>query len=276
MTESHDPSTIGSLLNQFFSRLAPDDQTYVPRTSLLHLDEQIRPLDESWFVIVAGVPGMGRSALATHFLTGGQRPGLRLMYTIDQTPAMVTARLLTANARVDANRILTGHLNARDLERLSGAAGNISEMNLQIVDAYAMTIDDLTAHARSQAEQPISIIVVDGIELIPSVYLDQAIIQLRFLSRELRCPVVTTFPINPRSINQRPNHRPMLSDLDLSSAAESAADVILSVYRDDFYNKETDWQGIMEIDVLKQKNGPLGRLRVQFHSAHVRLNDLVD
>lgn len=245
---------------------------------LRDLDDQVVVRDEAQLIILAGRPGMGRSVLSLHLAAA--RPERTVLYfSVNLTAEQVTQRLLASNGRVDQNRIRGGQLNDRDWERLAHAAGRLSEQPLHLVDAYDFTVERMLSVAREiHTATPLSLVVVDGLELLdvaPGEPLDEALLRLRVLSRELGCPVVVTLPLGSK-LEQRPypRKRPLLTDIEIAPRAAEIADVVLGLYRDEVYNRETEQSGIAEIIVMKQSGGPVGTVRVQFHAPHGRFNDL--
>lgn len=249
-----------------------------PLFGLRDLDALVCVTDEAQLILLVGRPGMGRSALSLH-LAAAQPDRAVLYFSVNQTAAQTTQRLLAASGRADQSRIRAGQLSERDWERLAHAAGRLSEQPLHIIDAYDFTVERmLSATRETHAAIPLSLVVIDGLELLnalPGEAMDAALLRLRVLSRDLGCPVVVTLPLSSK-LEQRPypRKRPWLTDIDVSPRAAEIADVVLGLYRDEMYNRGTDQSGIAEIIVMKQSDGPVGTVRVQFHTPHGRFNDL--
>ena len=279
VTENQPKTPIQHLLHDLFESLPKYVANKGPESvwsGLQALDEMVHTHQPS-FIAVLGRPSMGRTAVVSHLFMSSQQEGQRLFYSIDLTAHMLALRLLTSTARVDNNRLMQGDLYERYFERLGKAVIKLSEMPINILDAYAMSAADIIEDARRHAEtQKVSMVVVDGLELLglsKSNY-DAALLGLRSLSRELSCIVCVTL-LAGRTADLRLNHRPCLMDMD-SDIAETAADVVLGVYRDEYNSEAEDIaeRGIMEISVLKQKNGPMGRVKVHFNNAHVGLHNI--
>ena len=208
------------------------------------------------------------------------------VFSLEMPAVQLALRMLCSEARVDMNRIRSGHLNERDFERLAHAAGRLAEAPMVIDDEPDLTLNALRSKLRRIAAQhgQLGLVVIDYLQLMSggkssggSDNRQQEISTisrgLKGLARELEVPIVVLSQLS-RAVEQRPNHRPMLSDLRESGAIEQDADIVMFIYRDEYYNKETDQQGIAEIIIGKQRNGPVGTVKLQFHSAHVRFNDL--
>ena len=193
--------------------------------------------------------------------------------------------MLCSEARVDMSRVRNGQLSDRDFQRLADSAGRMSDANIFIDDAADMTVMELRARARRlMSEHNLGLIIVDYLQLMTgsgrigsSENRQQEISaisrSLKALSRELDTPVLVLSQLS-RAVESRPNKRPMLSDLRESGAIEQDADLVMFIYRDEYYDAQSDKQGVAEIILGKQRNGPVGTLDLQFHNAHVRFNDL--
>ncbi len=253
------------------------------------LDEQISGLQKGSLNVLAARPSMGKTAFA---LSIAQNVALRgektvAVFSLEMPSVQLALRMLCSEARVDMNRIRSGQLNERDFERLAHAAGRLAEAPMVIDDEPDLTVNALRSKLRRIQSQygNLGLVVIDYLQLMSGSKgggggnenrqqeISTISRNLKSIARELEVPVVVLSQLS-RAVEQRPNHRPMLSDLRESGAIEQDADIVMFIYRDEYYNKETDQQGIAEIIIGKQRNGPVGTVKLQFHSAHVRFNDL--
>ncbi len=208
------------------------------------------------------------------------------VFSLEMPASQLVLRMMCAEARVDMNRVRQGALNEKDFERLVNAAGKLSEAPLFIDDASDLTVTELRSKSRRlMAEKDLHLIVIDYMQLMSGSGTSKGGGEnrqqeistisrgLKSLARELNIPVVVLSQLS-RQVEQRPNHRPMLSDLRESGAIEQDADLVSFIYRDEYYHKDSEKQGIAEIIIGKQRNGPVGTVELQFHSQHVRFNDL--
>ncbi len=208
------------------------------------------------------------------------------VFSLEMPASQLVLRMMCAEARVDMNRVRQGALNEKDFERLVNAAGKLSEAPLFIDDASDLTVTELRSKSRRlMAEKDLHLIVIDYMQLMSGSGTSKGGGEnrqqeistisrgLKSLARELNIPVVVLSQLS-RQVESRPNHRPMLSDLRESGAIEQDADLVSFIYRDEYYHKDSEKQGIAEIIIGKQRNGPVGTVELQFHSQHVRFNDL--
>ena len=209
------------------------------------------------------------------------------VFSLEMPAVQLALRMLCSEGRVDMNRIRSGQLGERDFERLAHAAGRLAEAPMVIDDEPDLTINALRSKLRRIAAQhgQLGLVVIDYLQLMSGSKAGSggnenrqqeiSLISrsLKGIAREMEVPIMVLSQLS-RAVEQRPNHRPMLSDLRESGAIEQDADIVMFIYRDEYYNKETDQQGIAEIIIGKQRNGPVGTVKLQFHSAHVRFNDL--
>ncbi len=257
------------------------------RTGFRELDRMIGGLEPGSLTIIAARPSMGKTSLA---LTIAQHAALKEnvpvgIFSLEMPAIQLVTRIITAEARIDMNRLRQGQLSERDFQRLVDVAGRISEAPIYIDDTPDLTLLELRARARRLAAQyQLGLIVVDYLQLmsgaagsVKSENRQQEIAAisrgLKGLARELDLPVVALSQLS-RAVESRPNKRPMLSDLRESGSIEQDADLVLFIYRDEYYNPHSEKAGIAEIIVGKQRNGPTGTVELQFHAAHVRFNDL--
>jgi replicative DNA helicase len=208
------------------------------------------------------------------------------VFSLEMPASQLVLRMMCAEARVDMNRVRQGALNEKDFERLVNAAGKLSEAPMFIDDASDLTVTELRSKSRRlMAERDLQMIVIDYLQLMSGSgtskgggenrqqEISSISRGLKSLARELNIPVVVLSQLS-RQVESRPNHRPMLSDLRESGAIEQDADLVSFIYRDEYYHKDSEKQGIAEIIIGKQRNGPVGTVELQFHSQHVRFNDL--
>jgi len=258
-------------------------------TGFRDLDEQISGLQKGSLNVLAARPSMGKTAFALSIAQNvALRPGAKAVaiFSLEMPAVQLALRMLCSEARVDMNRIRSGQLNERDFERLAMGAGRLAETPMVIDDEPELTLNVLRSKCRRIKAQHggLGLIVIDYLQLMSGSKgggngenrqqeISAISRGLKGLARELEVPVIVLSQLS-RAVEQRPNHRPMLSDLRESGAIEQDADIVMFIYRDEYYNKETDQQGIAEIIIGKQRNGPVGTVKLQFHSAHVRFNDL--
>jgi len=256
-------------------------------TGFADLDRMIGGLGPGSLNIIAARPSMGKTAFA---LTIAQNVALRdatpvAIFSLEMPALDLVLRMLSSEARVDMNRIRQAQLSDRDYERLVNAAGRIYDAPIFIDDTPGLTLMELRARARRlAAHHKVGLIIIDYMQLMSGGQSNRngenrqqeiaAISRgLKSLARELEVPVVALSQLS-RAVESRPNKRPMLSDLRESGSIEQDADLVLFIYRDDYYNEHSEKAGIAEIIIGKQRNGPVGTVELQFHAAHVRFNDL--
>jgi replicative DNA helicase len=224
-------------------------------------------------------------------LTLAQNAALRentgvAVFSLEMPSVQLVTRMMCSEARIDMNRLRQGQLTDRDFQRLVDVAGRIAEAPILIDDTSDMTLMELRSRARRLAtQQKLGLIVIDYLQLMsgPNASRNagenrqQEIAQisrgLKGLARELNLPVIALSQLS-RAVEARPNKRPMLSDLRESGSIEQDADLVMFIYRDEYYNPHSEKAGVAEIIIGKQRNGPTGTAELQFHAQHVRFNDL--
>jgi len=287
----HDFQEMRDLVTQAHERIAQLRQEGVGSdlisTGFADLDRLIGGLGPGTLNIIAARPSMGKTAFA---LTIAQNVALRdkvpvAIFSLEMPAIDLVLRMLSSEARVDMNRIRQAQLSDRDYDRLVKAAGRIYDAPVFIDDTPGLTLMEVRARARRLAvHHDVKLIVIDYMQLMSGGQSSKngenrqqeiaAISRgLKGLARELEVPVVALSQLS-RAVESRPNKRPMLSDLRESGSIEQDADLVLFIYRDDYYNDHSEKAGIAEIIIGKQRNGPIGTVELQFHAAHVRFNDL--
>ncbi|MFN4072689.1 MAG: replicative DNA helicase [Thermus sp.] len=257
------------------------------RTGFKELDQLIGTLAPGSLNIIAARPAMGKTAFA---LTIAQNAALKEgigvgIYSLEMPASQLTLRLMCSEARIDMNRVRLGQLTDRDFSRLVDVAGRLSEAPIYIDDTPDLTLMELRARARRlRSQHEVGLLIIDYLQLMSGPGAGRqgenrqqeiaAISRgLKALARELNVPVIALSQLS-RAVEARPNKRPMLSDLRESGSIEQDADLVMFIYRDEYYNPHSEKAGIAEIIVGKQRNGPTGTVELQFHAAHVRFNDL--
>ncbi|MDD4390231.1 MAG: replicative DNA helicase [Eubacteriales bacterium] len=254
-------------------------------TGLRDLDEATGGLHKGELTIIAGRPSMGKSALAVNIAdTAGQRGDCSLICSIEMPNETIMVRMFSRMTEIESRNIRRGYIGDVDWPRLTYAAGKLSESKVYFDDSPEVTPAELRRIARkAKSDYGIELLVLDYMQLMqPSTKTtsrEQEVAEisrtLKGIARELNIAVIGVSQLN-RNVDQRPNKRPMLSDLRESGAIEQDADLILFVYRDEVYNKSEDnpEKGIAEIIIGKQRNGDIPIIKTVFQAKYQRFVDM--
>ncbi|MDR0578506.1 MAG: replicative DNA helicase [Candidatus Accumulibacter sp.] len=283
---------INPLLTQVVERIQelhdrdnPSDVTGVP-TGYHDLDARTSGLQPGDLLVVAGRPSMGKTSFALNI---GEYVAIEIglpvaVFSMEMGGTQLAMRMLSSVGRLDAHRVRTGRLNDDEWERLSYALGKMHEAPLYIDETAALNPIDLRARARRLHRQcgKLGLIIIDYLQLMSSgnpgggenraTEISEISRSLKALAKELNVPVMALSQLN-RSLEQRPNKRPIMSDLRESGAIEQDADVIVFIYRDEVYNPDTPDKGTAEIIIGKQRNGPIGTTRLTFLGEYTRFEN---
>ena len=255
-------------------------------TGLTDLDQLTTGLQPADLIIVAGRPSMGKTTLAMnmaeHVAIKSSQPVL--VFSMEMPADALAMRMMSSLGRLDQHRLRTGKLNDNDWPRITSAVHMLSEAPLFIDDTPALSPTELRARARRLVKEQgsLGLIVVDYLQLMRvtgskvdnrTAEISEISRSLKALAKELRVPVIALSQLN-RSLEQRQDKRPMMSDLRESGAIEQDADLICFIYRDEVYNEDSPDKGCAEIIVAKQRNGPIGRVKVAFLGQYTRFEDL--
>lgn len=253
-------------------------------TGYIDFDIKTAGLQPSDLIIVAGRPSMGKSALALGIAeyVGVMEKIPVAFFSLEMSKEQLVQRLLCTHAKVDAHKVRTGYLSPSDWPRLTAAAGKLSESPIFIDDTPAISVMELRAKARRlKSHHDIQLIILDYLQLMrgsASIENRQQEISeisrsLKSLARELNVPIITISQLS-RAVERRDDHRPQLSDLRESGAIEQDADVVVLILREEYYNPTPDNQGIAEIIIAKQRNGPVGTVRLSFIKEYTRFENI--
>jgi len=255
-------------------------------TGFIDFDIKTAGLQASDLIVIAGRPSMGKSALALGIAeyAGVIEKIPVAIFSLEMSKEQLVQRMLCAHARVDAHKVRTGYLAASDWPRLTAAAGKLSEAPIFIDDAPAISVMELRAKARRlKMHQDIQLIILDYMQLMRGTDLrsesrQQEISEisraLKALARELNIPILAISQLS-RAVEARTDHRPQLSDLRESGAIEQDADVVVLILREEYYKPSAENQGIAEVIIAKQRNGPVGSMKLAFIKEYTRFENLV-
>jgi replicative DNA helicase len=248
------------------------------------LDRMTAGFNPGDLVIVAGRPSMGKTAFAMNLVEaavlGHGKPVA--VFSLEMPAEQLVMRMLASLGRLDAHHVRTGRLTDDDWVRLSSTLQMLESTPLYIDDTAGLTPLELRARARRlKRSRGLSLVVVDYLQLMQvpgtrenrAVEISEISRSLKLLAKELEVPVVALSQLN-RSLESRPNKRPVMSDLRESGAIEQDADVILFIYRDEVYNEDSADKGKAEIIIAKQRNGPIGHIYLAFLPSSTRFEDL--
>ena len=255
-------------------------------TGFTDLDEKTSGLQPSDLIIVAGRPSMGKTTFAMNLVENAlmRSDKVILVYSLEMPAESLVMRMLSSLGRIDQTKVRSGRLDEDDWPRLTSAVNLLQERKLFIDDSAGISPSDMRARTRRLAREhgDIGLIMVDYLQLMQlggsggenrTNEISEISRSLKALAKEFNCPVVALSQLN-RSLEQRPNKRPINSDLRESGAIEQDADVIMFVYRDEVYHPETEYKGVAEVIIGKQRNGPIGTVRLAFQGKFTRFDNL--
>ncbi len=283
------PQDIKTVLKKAVDRI---DELYKNKNSLTglttgfeELDKMTSGLQPSDMVVVAGRPSMGKTTFAMNLCENVALKSHKpvLVFSMERPADAIVMRMLSSLGRINQTSIRSGRLDQDDWPRITSAIQMLSEQKFFIDDTPALSPLELRTRARRVAREcggQLGMIMIDYLQLMQVPGADSRVNEiseisrsLKGLAKELNCPVVALSQLN-RSLEQRPNKRPVMSDLRESGAIEQDADVIMFLYRDEVYNQDTTEKGIGEVIIGKQRNGPIGTVRVAFRGEYLRFDDL--
>jgi replicative DNA helicase len=256
-------------------------------TGFKDLNNQTSGLQKSDLVIVAGRPSMGKTAFAMNlvenYILSKDEPLPVLVFSLEMPAESLITRMLSSIGKVDQTRMRNGKLLEDDWPKLTHAINKLTGKPLYIDDTVGLNPTEMRARARRVAkdhDNKIGMIMVDYLQLMQlrgssensTGEISEISRALKLMAREFECPVVALSQLN-RSLEQRPNKRPVMSDLRESGAIEQDADVIMFVYRDEVYNEDTEHKGVAEIILGKQRNGPIGTCNLSFIGKYTRFEN---
>ena len=282
-------SHIEELLKDSFERItalyeAGADVTGTP-SGFRDLDRLTSGFQPGNLIIVAARPSMGKSGLglcmAANLAVRAEVP--TALFTLEMSKAEVTQRLMCSEAKVESQRLRTGKLGADDWPRLTAACDRLAKAPIYVDDQGSITMMEIRSKARrlKSREPDLGLIVVDYLQLMTSgsnvesrvQEVSQISRQLKVLARDLELPIVALSQLS-RAVEQRHDKRPILSDLRESGSIEQDADIVAFVYRDEYYNEESDQQGLAELIVAKHRNGPTDTIKLSFLRRYAKFADL--
>jgi replicative DNA helicase len=264
----------------------PNDVTGVP-TGFYDLDRMTAGLQPGDLVVLAARPSMGKTAFAVNIAEHvALNEGLPVaVFSMEMGAAQLAVRIVGSIGRIHQGHLRTGKLTDEEWPRLTEAIERLRTVSLHIDETPGLTPSELRANARRLARQcgKLGLIVVDYLQLMSgsgksdsenrATELGEISRGLKMLAKELQCPVIALSQLN-RSVEQRTDKRPMMSDLRESGAIEQDADIIMFIYRDEYYNKDSKEPGVAEIIIGKQRNGPTGTVKLTFLNALTRFESL--
>ena len=276
-------ATVVDRIETLYNRDNPSDVTGVP-TGFVDLDRMTSGFQPGDLIIVAGRPSMGKTSLALNI---GENVALDTgmpvaVFSMEMGAAQLALRMIGSVGRLDQHKLRTGRLIAEDWDRLSAALGRLNEAPILIDETPSLNAIEVRSRARRLMRQygKLGLVIVDYLQLMQSTTqgenrateLSEISRSMKSLAKELQVPVVALSQLN-RSLEQRPDKRPVMSDLRESGALEQDAVVILFIYRDEVYKPDSPDKGTAEILISKQRNGPTGKITLTFRGEYTRFEN---
>ena len=258
--------------------------TGVP-TGFTDLDYRTAGLHGSELILIAARPAMGKTAFALNLASNAAIRGKTgvAIFSLEMSKDQLVNRMLCSEAMVDSNKMRTGKLEEDDWAKLAQAIGPLSESNVFIDDTPGITVMEIRTKCRKlKLEKNIGLVIIDYLQLITGnskkggsreQEISEISRSLKILAKELNVPVIALSQLS-RAVEQRPDHRPMLSDLRESGAIEQDADIVMFLYRDDVYNKESEKKDIAEVIIAKQRGGQTGTVDLLWMGSYTKFVNL--
>ncbi|GBE07552.1 replicative DNA helicase [bacterium BMS3Bbin11] len=257
-------------------------------TGFADLDKLTTGLQDSDLIIVAGRPSMGKTSLAMNIAENvavGSDKAVAI-FSMEMSGVQLVRRMLTSLGRINAQRVRTGALQEDDWSRLTSAINLLDQRRIYIDDTPGLSPSELRARCRrlaSQNEDGLGLIIIDYLQLMSlggttenrATELSAITRNLKTLAKEINVPVIALSQLN-RSLEQRTDKRPIMSDLRESGSIEQDADLIMFIYRDEVYNEESENKGIAEIIISKQRNGPTGTIKLTFFGEYTKFENFIN
>ncbi|MBL8159607.1 replicative DNA helicase [Candidatus Saccharibacteria bacterium] len=285
-----DVTSIAEILNESFERLDElhrnKGQLRGVRTGWRDLDAKTAGLQRSDLIILAARPAMGKTTLVTNLAynvaTKEKKPVI--LFSLEMSKEQLVNRMLADAANVDSWAIRTGNLTDEDFEKLSHAMGELAEAPIYIDDTPGLTVLEMRTKARRIAhDQPLGLIIIDYLQLMSGSSsgnqsnrvqeVSEISRGLKLVARELDVPLIALSQLS-RTVETRTPQIPQLADLRESGSIEQDADIVMFIYREQYYNPETDRQNITDLIIAKHRNGPVGRIELYFHPERLRFMSL--
>ena len=258
--------------------------TGVP-TGFTELDNRTAGFHGSDLILIAARPAMGKSAFALNIATNAAvRANVPVMiFSLEMSKEQMVNRILCSEAMVDSNKLRTGKLDEDDWTKLAGKIGQLAEAQIYIDDTPGISVTEIRAKCRKlKLEKGLGMVVIDYLQLVQgtnrrSGTREQEISEisrsLKILAKEIGVPVIALSQLS-RAVEQRPDHRPMLSDLRESGAIEQDADIVMFLYRDDYYNQDSEKKNIAEVIIAKHRGGSTGTVELLWLGSYTKFVNL--
>ena len=290
LTIKNDLVSLESILNESFDRIEELQRNKgelrgLP-TGFRDLDNKTAGLQKSDLIIIAARPAMGKTTLVTNLAFNAATISKKsvLFFSLEMSKDQLVDRMLADTSGINAWNIRTGNLSDEDFPKLSEAMGEMAEAPIYIDDTPGLSILDLRTKARRAAhEHPIGLIIIDYLQLMQSrnhgnndnrvQEVSEISRGLKLIARELNVPVIALSQLS-RSVESRSPQIPQLSDLRESGSIEQDADLVMFIYREDYYNPDTDRQHITDLIIAKHRNGPTGKIELYFSPERLRFTSL--
>lgn len=254
-------------------------------TGFIDLDYRTSGFQPSDFILIAARPSMGKTAFVLNVVDNvAVKKGLPCMvFSLEMSKEQLVNRMLSMESRVDSQKLRTGSLTDSDWDAVVEGIGTIGNSKLIIDDTPGISIMELRSRCRKvKLEQGLGLVIIDYLQLMSGSgrggenrqqEISDISRSLKSLAREMNAPVVALSQLS-RACETRPDHRPMLSDLRESGAIEQDADVVMFLYRDDYYNKDTETPNVAEVIIAKQRNGPIGTISLMWRPELTKFENL--
>lgn len=282
---SEDLVSIGETLIDAFQEIEDRSESKIPPgvpSGFYDLDAMTGGFQRSDLIIVAGRPSMGKTALAVQFGFKIAKKGLPVaVFSLEMSKGQLVQRLLAGEAKIESTRLRSGNIQQEEWEPLTEAISKLAELPIYIDDTSNPTVNEIKKKAQKlQAENDgLGLILIDYLQLMDGgsdnrvQELSRITRGLKGMAKDLNVPVIVLSQLN-RSVESRTNKRPMMSDLRESGSTEQDADLIMMIYRDDYYNPNSSEAGVAEIILTKHRNGPTGTVKLLFDSQFTQFKNM--